>query len=76
MLYLVGGRDSLIPQPAREQIRSALADAGVRHDLVVYPTAEHAFFWEGTASYDAAATQAAWGRLFEFFDHELFDHEL
>lgn len=76
LLYLVGGRDALIPEPARDHIRAALTSAGVRHELVTYPNAEHAFFWEGTPSYDPAATNAAWDRLFEFFDRELFDREL
>jgi carboxymethylenebutenolidase len=63
LLYLVGGDDALIDAAQLEQIRTALADAGVDHDLVTYPGVEHAYFWPGTLSYDAAATADSWDRI-------------
>ena len=55
-----------MPKP-QVVIRSKLADAQVAHELVVYPEAAHAFFWEGTPSFDRAARDAAWRRIETFF---------
>jgi carboxymethylenebutenolidase len=63
LLYLVGERDALIGPEEREQIRAALTDAGVDHELVVYPDTEHAFFWPDTATFSAAAHDDAWQRI-------------
>ena len=65
ILYLVGEDDALIDAGQREQIRAALAAAGVPHELVSYPGVGHAFFWPGTPPYDATARAAAWGRVLE-----------
>jgi carboxymethylenebutenolidase len=61
--YLVGGADRIIPADQVEEIRRALAAAGVPGEIVTYPGAEHAFFWPGTPSFDAAARADAWQRL-------------
>jgi carboxymethylenebutenolidase len=63
LVYLVGDRDTLIGPDEREQIRAALTDAGVDHELVVYPDTEHAFFWPGTPAFAAAAHDDAWHRI-------------
>jgi carboxymethylenebutenolidase len=63
LVYFVGDRDALIGSDEREQIRAALADAGVDHEIVVYPDTEHAFFWPGTPTFDAAARDDAWQRI-------------
>jgi carboxymethylenebutenolidase len=63
LLYLVGSDDALIDAAQREQIRAALAAAGVSHEIVSYPGVGHAFFWAGTPPYDAAARDDAWGRV-------------
>ena len=65
ILYLVGEDDALIDAGQREQIRAALASAGVRHELVSYPGVGHAFFWPGTPPYDATARADAWGTVLE-----------
>jgi carboxymethylenebutenolidase len=65
LLYLVGERDALIGPDEREQIRAALADAGVDHELVVYPDTEHAFFWPGTPTFTEAARDDAWHRILQ-----------
>ena len=63
LVYLVGDRDTLIGPNERDQIRAALTDAGVDHELVVYPDTEHAFFWPGTPGFAAAAHDDAWHRI-------------
>jgi carboxymethylenebutenolidase len=67
LLYLVGGKDAIIAPEQVALIRAKLADAHVAHELVVYPEAAHAFFWEGTPSFDRAARDAAWRRVEAFF---------
>jgi carboxymethylenebutenolidase len=65
LLYLVGGDDALIDPAQRQEIGAALDRAGADHELIVYPGAEHAFFWPGTPAYDAGATKAAWARILD-----------
>jgi len=63
ILYLAGEDDALIDAGQREQIRAALAAAGVDHEVVTYPGAGHAFFWPGTPPFNAAARDDAWRRV-------------
>jgi carboxymethylenebutenolidase len=63
LLYLAGEQDTLIDAGQREQIRTALATAGVDHELVSYPGAEHAFFWPGTPPFNREARDDAWRRI-------------
>ena len=65
LLYLVGDDDMLIDAGQREQIRAALKDAGIDHEIVSYPGVGHAFFWPGTPPYSATARADAWGRVLE-----------
>jgi carboxymethylenebutenolidase len=65
LLYLVGEDDALIDAGQREQIRTALASAGVDHELVSYPGVGHAFFWPGTPSFSREARADAWRRMVE-----------
>ncbi len=63
ILYLVGEADTLIDAGQREQIRAALAAAGVEHEMVSYPGVGHAFFWPGTPPFDKTARDDAWARI-------------
>jgi carboxymethylenebutenolidase len=65
LLYLVGEDDALIDAGQREKIRAALTAAGVDHELVSYPGAEHAFFWPGTPPFSQQARDDAWRRILE-----------
>jgi carboxymethylenebutenolidase len=58
-------RDALIDAGQREQIRTALAAAGVDHGLVSYPGVGHAFFWPGTPPFSRQAREHAWRRIVE-----------
>ena len=66
-----GGKDAYIPQDQVEAIRSALTKQGVRHDVVVYPDADHGFFCDPRASYQKAAADDAWARVKQLFHDEL-----
>lgn len=50
---------------------SALSDAGVDHELRVYPDTGHAFFNDTRPSYRQQAARDAWGRTLQFFAEAL-----
>ncbi|MCQ4083721.1 dienelactone hydrolase family protein [Streptomyces sp. RB6PN25] len=64
VLGFSGDRDHVVPADEAREIERLLADAGVEHDMVVYPGVEHGFFCAGRpASYDEKAAADAWSRL-------------
>lgn len=71
MLCLFGAKDGMIPQPQVEAIRKALSTAKVRHDVVVYPGADHGFFCDQRATYQKEAAADAWERVKKLFRDEL-----
>jgi carboxymethylenebutenolidase len=71
ILCLFGGKDALIPKDQVDTIRKALADAGTRHEVVVYPEADHGFFCDQRATYQEAAAKDAWERVKRLFAEEL-----
>jgi carboxymethylenebutenolidase len=66
-----GGQDPLIPADQVEQVRAALAEHQVRHEVVVYPEASHGFFCDQRGSYLASAAADAWTRTLQLFSDEL-----
>lgn len=71
LLYFVGDKDALIGPEQREAIARSLADAGVRHEMVVYPEAQHGFFCDERDGYDPAASADAWTRTVALFESTL-----
>ena len=63
LVYLVGADDALIDAGQVGQIRTALEQAGVEHEVVTYPDVAHAFFWPGTPAFDQKARDDAWTRI-------------
>jgi carboxymethylenebutenolidase len=65
VLGLFGGADEGIPPDQVQAFDSALAEAGVEHELVTYPGAPHSFF---DRSYEehAEACEDAWRRVLGF----------
>jgi carboxymethylenebutenolidase len=63
ILFLTGEDDALIDAGQRRQIQDALQAAGVTHELITYPGAEHAFFWPGTPAFNQKARDDAWSRI-------------
>jgi carboxymethylenebutenolidase len=68
-----GADDPMIPQDQVKQIEKALADNKVRHEVVVYPNASHAFFCEiqERGSYREGPAKDAWERVKKLFAAEL-----
>ncbi|MFD7984578.1 dienelactone hydrolase family protein [Kitasatospora indigofera] len=63
--------DHVIDAGQRDRIGAELAASGVRHELLVYPGARHAFFFPGREPYDRAAAEDSWARVRELFAAEL-----
>jgi len=66
-----GAQDAMIPADQVDAIRKALSDAGVRHDVQVYPEADHGFHCDQRASYHAESAKDAWRRTLQLFREEL-----
>jgi carboxymethylenebutenolidase len=71
ILCLFGAKDSFIPNDQVEAIRAALAKHGTRHEVVVYPGADHGFFCDQRGTYQKAAADDAWKRVKQLFREEL-----
>ena len=71
LLCLFGGKDAFIPIDQVDAIRDALAKAKTRHEVVVYPDADHGFFCEQRPTYNEAAAKDAWERVKRLFADEL-----
>jgi carboxymethylenebutenolidase len=68
VLGLYGGEDRGIPPEQLDAFEHALADAGVEHEIVVYPGAPHSFFDRRFAEH-AEACADAWRRVLAFLEH-------
>jgi carboxymethylenebutenolidase len=71
MLCLFGEKDAYIPSDQVKAIEAALQRANVKHEVVVYPGADHGFFCDQRASYQKAAAEDAWRRVKALFEAEL-----
>jgi len=71
VLCLFGGKDTMIPSSQVEQIRTALREHSVTHEIIVYPAADHGFFCDQRATYHEASANAAWEQLKRLFAEEL-----
>jgi carboxymethylenebutenolidase len=67
VLGLMGGADEAIPQADVDAFDEALTEAGVEHELVVYPGAPHSFFDRKQEEF-ADASEDAWARLLAFIE--------
>jgi carboxymethylenebutenolidase len=68
LLGIFGEADRGIPLEAVKQFDALLDEAGVPHEVVVYPGAAHAFFNDERPNYHAEAAADAWRRTNEFFE--------
>jgi carboxymethylenebutenolidase len=65
VLAIYGGADESIPAANVALFESALAEAGVDHEVITYPDAPHSFFDRKAADY-AEASVAAWEATLRF----------
>lgn len=71
IVCLFGGKDAMIPASQVDAIRAALREHGVRHEVVVYPEADHGFFCDQRPTYHAPSAKDAWERVKKLFAEEL-----
>ena len=71
IVCLFGGKDAMIPASQVDAIRAALREHAVRHEVVVYPDADHGFFCDQRATYHAPSAKDAWERVKKLFAEEL-----
>ncbi|HTV17029.1 MAG TPA: dienelactone hydrolase family protein [Polyangiaceae bacterium] len=55
----------------RDAADTALTTAGLEHEMVTFPGANHAFFNDTGMNYNAAAAAEAWTRVLAWFDEHL-----
>ena len=67
ILALMGGADPGIPLDEVEAFDAALAEAGVEHEVVVYPGAPHSFFDRKFEEF-ATDSEDAWNRVLAFLE--------
>jgi len=70
VLGLFGGEDQAIPVEEVEQFDARLAEAGVEHEIHVYPGAPHSFF-DRRFEEHAEACEDAWRRMLGFLERQL-----
>jgi len=68
MLFCWGGRDHHIPAEQRQAVVAGVSEAGKTFVDVVFSNADHGFFCEARASYDAQAAAQAWSLTLSFLD--------
>ena len=71
ILCLFGEKDGFIPLDQVDADRGRAEAAGTRHEVIVYPGADHGFFCDQRATYQKAAAEDAWRRLKALFREEL-----
>lgn len=71
ILCLFGGKDAGIPKSQRDTIEKALSEAKIKHEIVVYPDAEHGFFCDQRATFHEPSRDAAWEKVKGFFSRVL-----
>jgi len=67
VLGLYGGQDKGIPAADIEEMRKAIAAAGKKAEIIVYPDSQHGFLADYRPSYDPKAAPEAWAKMLAFF---------
>jgi carboxymethylenebutenolidase len=71
IICLFGAKDAHIPMSQVDAVRAELEKQKIRHEVVVYPNADHGFFCDQRASYDKASAEDAWAKVKKLFAEEL-----
>lgn len=67
VLGVYGGLDTRV-NATREAARAALEDAGSKHEILTFSEANHAFFNDTGARFNAPAAEEVWRRTIGWFD--------
>jgi carboxymethylenebutenolidase len=71
ILCLFGDKDASIPLSEVDAIRAELGKNKIRHEVVVYPGADHGFFCDQRATYNKTSAEDAWNKVKKLFAEEL-----
>jgi carboxymethylenebutenolidase len=71
VLAFFGEKDAFIPLDSVERLKAEAKRHGKQVEVIVYPGADHGFFCNERASYQAAAAADSWERLKKFFARHL-----
>jgi carboxymethylenebutenolidase len=71
VLAIYGELDQGVSPEVAAQRESQMDKAGVKHETVIYPNAQHAFFNDTRAAYDPEAAADAWQRVIGLFNRTL-----
>lgn len=66
-----GDQDRGIPVESVRKLDELLDEAGVPHEVILYPGAAHAFFNDEGSNYHAQSAADAWQRTLDFFARHL-----
>jgi carboxymethylenebutenolidase len=73
VLGVYGGLDTRV-NATRPAAKEALEDAGLRHELLTFRLADHAFFNDTGARFNPHAAAEAWRRVLNWFDADGDEH--
>jgi len=73
VLGVYGGLDARV-NATRDAAKAALEAAGLRHELLTFSLADHAFFNDTGARFNPHAAAEAWRRVLDWFEHARHDH--
>jgi carboxymethylenebutenolidase len=71
VLAIFGELDQGVSPEVARQRAAQMDKAGVRHETIIYPGAQHAFFNDTRAAYDPDAAADAWQRVLALFTQTL-----
>jgi carboxymethylenebutenolidase len=71
VLAIFGELDQGVSPQVANQRASQMDKAGVRHETIIYPNAQHAFFNDIRAAYNPQAAADAWQRTVNLFNQAL-----
>lgn len=71
VLAIFGELDQGVSPQVANQRAAQMDRAGVKHETIIYPNAQHAFFNDTRAAYNAEAAADAWQRMVNFFKETL-----
>lgn len=70
MLMLYGDEDKGIPPEQVDEVRNALAEAGLRYEVKVFVGAQHGFACDKRLSYNVRAANEAWEAVYAMWAQE------
>lgn len=71
VLAIFGELDKGVSPEVAQRRANMMDAAGIRHETIIYPEAQHAFMNDDRPAYNPAAAEAAWQRISAFFHESL-----